>query len=117
MQQKKIITFLIILFITSSAWLFYASNRSINPNVGKNWWVLNFTEPSTKNLDFTIENHSDQSTFHWEVLQNNQISQQGDTIIKKGASQNVTPEENLSTGKITIDVTAGSDKKEIYKNL
>ena len=117
MQQKKIILFLIILFILASAWLSYASYKFVDPNVGKNWWVINFTQPTSTNLDFTIENHSDQTDFHWEVLQNNQILQQGEAQIKKSANENITPEGNFSKGKFVIDVTAGSDKREIYKNL
>lgn len=117
MQQKKIILFLIVLFIASSAWLFHASDKLTDPNAGKNWWALSFNEPTSQNLDFTIENHSDQTVFHWEVLQNNQKIKEGDEKIDKGASLNVTPDENLSTGKITINVTAGEEKKEIYKNL
>ncbi len=117
MQQKKIILFLISLFIASSTWLFYASDRFINPNVGKNWWALSFVEPTSSNLTFTIENHSDQTVFHWKILENNQKIEEGDAKIEKGASQNVTPDESFSNGKFVIDVTTGQDKKEIYKNL
>ena len=121
MQQKKIILFLLILFIASSAWLFHASDKLTSPNTGKNWWTLSFANPTSPNLNFTIENHADQTAFHWEVLSNNQILQQGDATIKKGTSQNVTPTINSGAGKIVIDVTAGGDdknnKEEIYKNL
>ncbi len=117
MQQKKIIIFLIILFVSASAWLSYTSYKFVDPNVGKNWWVLNFTQPTGKDLDLTIENHSDQSSFHWEILKNNQKLQEGDATIEKGASQNVAPEGNFENGKFVVDVTTGSEKREIYKNL
>lgn len=120
MQQRKIILFLIIIFIAASAWLSYASYREVDPNAGKNWWVLNFTDPSSDNLNFTIENHSNQSAFHWKVSENNQTLKEGDMTIKKGVSQNVAPDGDYTGGKFVIDVTAGTDKnnkKEIYKNL
>ncbi len=117
MQQKKIILFLIILFVTGSAWLFHASNRLTDPNVGKNWWTIYFADSNTNNLNFHIENHSDQTTFHWEALVQNKKVREGDEKIEKGASQVVTLDENLGAGKIIIDVTVGSEKKEIYKNF
>jgi len=117
MQQKKIILFLIILFIAGSAWLFYASDKLTDPNTGKNWWAISFVDPTGKGLSFIIENHSDQNNFHWEVLSNNKKVRAGDETIGKGASQKVTLDGNSEPGKIIIDVTAGNEKKEIYKNL
>lgn len=117
MQQQKIILFLIVLFITGSAWLFYASDRFIDPNVGKNWWAISFSDPTSQSLTFTIENHSNQTAFHWEVLSNNKKVRAGDETIGKGASQKVTLDENSDPGKIIIDVNAENEKKEIYKNL
>lgn len=117
MQQKKIIVFIIVLFIAGSAWLFHASSKLTDPNAGKNWWTISFSNPNSKNLNFTIENHSDQTNFHWETLVQNQKINEGDVQIKKGASQNVTLGENLGSGKVIIDITAGSEKKEIYKNF
>jgi hypothetical protein len=71
MQQKKIIIFLIILFIAGSAWLFYTSDKLTGPDAGKNWWTISFADPGAKSLNFTIENHSDQTAFHWEMLSQN----------------------------------------------
>ena len=117
MQQKKIITFLIVLFVLASAWLSFESYKFVDPNVGKDWWVVNFTQPTGNSLDFAIENHLNQNNFHWKLLENNQTIKEGDVTIEKGASENIAPDGNFANGKLVIDVTAGLDKREIYKNL
>lgn len=105
------------IFIAGSTWLFYASAKLTDPDAGKNWWAIYFVGPDTKNLNFTIENHSNQTAFHWEVLVQNQKIKEGDVRIEKGAAKDVILDENLGSGKITIDVTTGNEKKEIYKNF
>lgn len=117
MQQKKIIIFIIVLFIASSFWLFRASDKFVDLNDGKNWWALSFSEPKTENLDFAIENHSDQADFHWEVLIKDKKIQEGDEKIEKGQRKNIVVDSISETGKIMIEVTAGGGGREIYKNL
>ncbi|MDO9231836.1 MAG: hypothetical protein Q7U36_05180 [bacterium] len=119
MQQKKIILFLLITFIASSVWLFYVSDKILDPNVGKNWWSISFSDSKSENLDFVIENHSDKDNFQWVVLSGNDTIKESDVTIKKGeiSSVNVNFEDSYRNKKITIQVTSGDEKKEIYKNL
>jgi len=121
MQPKKIILFIIILFVASSAWLFNVSRKEINPNAGKNWWALYFQNPKSNDLNFVIENHSNQSNFHWEVLGKNQKTKEGTVNITKGNSQKIIVSDldfsSSQNKKVIIQVNTKSSKKEIYKNL
>lgn len=116
MQQRNIIIFIIILFIASSFWLFRASDKFINPNVGKNWWTIYFVDPNSENLDFVIENHSNQSNFHWQVLANNKSIREKDVNIEKGEVETIKLENIEKQGKIIIRINLGEEKKDIYRN-
>lgn len=116
MQQKKIIFFLIVLFVAGSAWLSYASYKFVDPNVGKNWWTISFESPTGKNLDFMIENHSDSTDFHWAVLGVQKL-QEGDEKIAKGETKHIPIGDDFDAEKITIEVILGDEKKDIYKNM
>lgn len=117
MQQKKIVIFIISLFILSSAWLFSASKKAVDPDFGKNFWTLYFFDPKSDDLDFVIENHSDQVDFHYEILKDKQRLEEKDLKIEKGRSEKIDILDVSQKGKITIRVTAGDEKKEVYKNL
>ena len=120
-MQKKIIIFISVLFIASSVWLFYQNDKQTNPDLNKNWWAVSFIDSKSNNLDFTIENHSNRTDFHWEVSDGENKLKEGDVKIEKGAFSELnsayaelSSEDNI---KITITVSAGDEKKEIYKNL
>jgi len=121
-MQKKIIIFIAFLFIVSSSWLFYVNQQETNPNKNKNWWSLSFQDPQSNNLAFIIENYSQETNFHWQLLKDNQVITQGELEIAKGYSHQVSL--NLSdfftsslTGKFILQVKTNSHQKEIYKNL
>lgn len=117
MQQKKIIVFVIVLFLSSSLWLFRASEKAIDPDAGRNWWAIYFVEPKTNSLSFIIENHSDKSDFTWIILENNQKIEEGSEEIERGAKLEITSDFSLDSKKIIIQVNLEGEKKEIYKNL
>ena len=119
MQQKKIIIFAIILFIASSMWLFHENTKKTNPNTGSAWWVLSFANPKNNSLNFSIENHSDNSDFHWEILSNDQKIKEGDAKVEKGNASEVQASllPPQISGRIVIQVSSGNEKREIYKNL
>lgn len=118
-QQKKIIFFLIVLFIASSVWLFYVSDKILDPNIGKNWWSISFSDSKSENLYFIIENHSDKDNFQWVVLSGNDKIKESNVSVKKGEtySTDINFEDNYRNKKITIQVILGDEKKEIYKNF
>ncbi|MFA5776841.1 MAG: hypothetical protein WC906_00110 [Parcubacteria group bacterium] len=118
--MKKIIIALIIFLILSFGFLAYAETRQASPQ-SQNWWVIYFANPKNDNLNFVIENNSDQTKFHWAVLSDKDILKEADVEIAKGAKKeiNLTKSDfgNLSNKKISITVVADNEKKEIYKNF
>ncbi|HEX7586115.1 MAG TPA: hypothetical protein VF390_00545 [Patescibacteria group bacterium] len=118
MDNNKIIIFFVALFLLSAIYLSYAEQKQADPNAGKNWWALSFVEPKSNSLSFTIENHSDKNNFHWQVLEEKNILDEGDISINKGDQTDiVVPTENISNKKIIIQVSDGKDKKDIYKGF
>lgn len=121
-MQKKIIIFITILFIASSFWLFYQSDKQTNPDLNKNWWAVYFVDPKSDNLNFIIENHSDKNDFHWEILADKNKVKEDNIKIEKGAQSELNSDSELSSDefknkKITVDISSGDEKKEIYKNF
>lgn len=116
MQQRNIIIFLLVIFIASSAWLFRASNQFTDPNIGKNWWAISFSDPTSKNINFTIENHSEKTDFHWAVLGAQKLKE-GDEEIAKGETKNISVDDDFDSERITVEVILGDESKKIYKNL
>lgn len=119
-NNKKIIFATLILFLLSAVYLSFMEMRQADLNVDKNWWVLSFDNPKSNDLSFTIENHSNESNFHWEILADKEKIQEGDIKISKGYSwtssaQEDTQKANLDNKKVTISATNGNDKKNIYK--
>jgi hypothetical protein len=117
MQQRNVIIFIVVLMVASSFWLFYQSSIQTDPNLNENWWLLNFNNPKSNSLNFTIENHSNQTHFHWQVVENGQTLEQGDVQIKKGAYQEITASGVQASGRADIQVTSGNSKEDIYKNF
>lgn len=117
MQQRKIILFLLIFFIAGSAWLFHSSDKFLDPDAGKNWWALYFENPNDASLNFSIENHSEKTDFRWEVADEKNKLQEEDIKIEKGATTTIKVENNFNSKKIIIQVIAGDEKRELYKNF
>jgi capsular polysaccharide biosynthesis protein len=120
MQQKKLIIFIVILFILSSLWLTFVSKNLNNPDYQKNWWTVYFSNPKSDNLDFVIENHSDNAKFHWEVFDDKIKVSESDSIIEKGDARklDINPTVGkIENKKITITVSSGDEEREIYRNI
>ena len=83
----------------------------------KNIWFVYFADPKNSSLDFAIENHSENSNFHWEIFVNKIKVQESDVTISKGETKTIpVSAKDIQGKKITIAVT-GDNKKEVYKNL
>ena len=87
----------------------------------KNIWTLYFSDPKSGSLDFTIENHSQNKVFHWQILLDKTMVTEGDSTVLLGDIKTIpVPKDgiDLSNKKITISVTdINSNKKEVYKNF
>jgi hypothetical protein len=117
MQQKKLILFIIILFIISSAYLLAVGLKFESLNFGQNWWTVYFASPKSNDFNFVIENHSDSTNFHWIILTDKEKIKEGDVKVESGKMENIKPAGINATGKVIIEVSAGDEKKEIYKNF
>lgn len=117
-QQLVIISFIVLLFVISSIWLFYISDKFMNPDYNTDWWVLYFEDPKSQSLNFTIENHSSKNNFHWEVLEKKNKLQEGDVQLSKGNKKDISIDiPPKSDKKITVRISADNiETKEIYKN-
>jgi hypothetical protein len=120
-MQRKIIISLIVLFILSSAYLFWTAKNFNNPDYQKKWWAVYFENPKSGDFNFVIENHSDKNSFHYIVLNGSDKIEERDIVMNKGEVKNIpvqnfTMQNNEPGGKITIQVISGYEKKEIYKN-
>lgn len=116
-NNKTIIYTLLALLLISSVYLSYLGQKQADYNYQAKWWALSFTDPKSNALDFAIENHSKFSNFHWTVFVNDQKLLEGDEKIKLGESKDVPLKMQNIPGKISITVSDGTGKKEIYKNL
>lgn len=121
-KSKKIILLIVAMFLLSSLWLSYISQKQMNPDYQKDWWTLSFDSPKSSSLDFVITNHSKGSNFHWQLLAGTTSLKEGDVSLQPGQNKTVSisPEVAASNSdkKNTIIVTdAKKSVKEIYKNL
>ena len=118
---KLIIFFTVILFLASSMYLFSVSSGFEKSAGAADWWAVDFQDAKGNGLNFTIDNHGTENSFHWEILLDNQKAQEGSLNIPAGGAKSFMPSLPETSGKkITVSVTLGSDAnntKEIYKNL
>lgn len=117
MSHKTLIISTVLLLIVSFLSLAYIEQYSMDPDRGKNWWVLAFSDPQSKSADFAIENHSDETHFSYQVLEGQARIKEDSLDIPKGQSRTVSIDRKSLDQKITVQVQASEkDKKEIYKN-
>ena len=116
MHKKIYIIFIGLLLFSSFTYLAWLEKNKHDYNLNKNWWALYFENPKDSSLSFVVENHSSSSSFHSEILlEKNKISE-NDFILQKN-EQKLFPVNatDLKNKKITITITSGEQKKEIYK--
>lgn len=121
MKFKKtnlIISAFVILFVLSSLFLFWSSNRNSNLDFNKNWWSLYFVEAKGDDLDFMIENHADDENFRFEIVDGKTVIESGELTIEKGGTEKIeVNEKDWQNKKITIKVISGEEEKIISKNF
>lgn len=102
----------------ASAYLFFVDSRDNSLDFQKNWWIVYFDEPKSLSWNFSIENHSDKKDFKYEVFDGKNKVAEGDAVIGKGEIRNIILDQkigHIENKKITIQVSDGAEKKEIYK--
>ena len=120
MSNRIIIITILGMILASFVFLSVVEIKQSNIN-NKNIWTLYFSDPKDGSLDFTIENHSRNKVFHWQILLDKTMVTEGDSTVSLGDTKTIpvpTDDVDLSNKKITISVIDNnSNKKEIYKNL
>lgn len=120
MTEKKLIISIVSLLLICAVYLSWTGNKQADLNNNKDWWTLSFVDPKNSDTSFRIENHSDITVFHYAVLTAGKTKlKEADVVIRKGENVKIDlSDQNFSgTEKIIIDVVAGKEKKEIYKNF
>lgn len=117
MTQKSLLSSFFFLFLASALFLFWQSDRELDPDQGKNWWTLSFALPKqTESLSFNLENHSDQTAFSYEISVGRDIISKEIFTAKRGERTTVTPPSiKEQNERVKITVFAGTEKKEIYR--
>lgn len=117
MNNKTIIFATITFLLAAFIFLSVQQKKQSDPN-DKNFWILSFNDPKNNSLNFSIENHSSKTAFHWEVFSEKTKLLGGDSNVKKGETKSIPVQiEGAPDKKMTVIVTSGDEKKEIYKNL
>ena len=120
MNNKNIIITILGTILISFVFLSAIEMKQANIN-SNNIWTLYFPDPKSGSLDFTIENHSQNKIFHWQILLDKMVVTEGDSTVSLDNTKTIpVPKDgiDLSNKKITISVTdINSNKKEVYKNF
>lgn len=116
-QTTKIISFILVLFVLSSVFLFWKSDQGLNPDHQKDWWAVSFENAQSADLSFTVENHSANNNFSWEIISGKDILQKGDAVVARGKKMNITVDLSNLKNKIIVRISDGKESQEIYKNF
>ncbi|EKD46407.1 MAG: hypothetical protein ACD_67C00245G0002 [uncultured bacterium] len=117
MNNRIIIFSTIGLLFASFVFLSFIEQKKQDVN-SQDWWVLYFENPKNNSLDFTIENHSDNENFHWEIFTDKTKAKEGNLVIKKGEQKTIpVSATSMENKRITTVVTSADNKKEIYKTI
>lgn len=118
MNNKNIITSLIIFLVLSFGFLAY-TETSQQSSSSQNWWAVYFENPKEENFNFVIENKSGNNEFHWEILSEENIIKKEGAKIQKGETKKIeisnSEIESQEGKKLTVRVHTGNETKEIYK--
>lgn len=117
MSQKTLLITFLVFFAVSSLVLFWQNDREMDPDQGKNWWTLSFTFPNeSESLSFMVENHSDQSSFQYEIILGKMVIARESFTAKPGEKTIITPPSiTEQSERVKVTVTTGTEKKEIYR--
>jgi hypothetical protein len=118
-RQPYLILISLALFVFGSAFLFWQNERELDPDRGKDWWVISFVLPQEPaDLSFVIENHSNQVGFRYEITADKEVLSQDTLSVNRGETLTITPPLDAQIGTrtvITVSSDKDKDKKEIYR--
>jgi hypothetical protein len=116
--SRTIIITIALLFVCSFSFLAFAGWKQQQYDYSHLWWTLSFNDPESNDLSFTIENHSDQTAFHWEILLDKTSISKGDATLNIGETKSIPAIANDVAGRtVTIKITTPKGSKDIYKKF
>ncbi|EKD58619.1 MAG: hypothetical protein ACD_56C00084G0001 [uncultured bacterium] len=119
MNNKLIIISTISFMLISFVFLSWSERKQADINT-KNIWMIYFENPTDNSLNFKIENHSTNTDFNWQLLAEKKIIREESAAIETGETSTIPVSMlpiNTANKKTSVIVTAGEEKKEIYKIL
>lgn len=118
MKNTTAIIITTILFFIAGSWFISFSEVKKHDLSAQDTWMLYFNKPTDHSLDFTIENHSKATDFHWEILSGKNSVRSADISIERNMTRSIPIKLDIPVGeKITIRMSDGTGSKEIYKNF
>lgn len=117
LTETGLVSIFLILFAASTLFLDGKIGQDLDPDSGKDWWVLSFEDRNPGSLGFTIENHSGNTDFSYEVTRDKVVLDEGTVSVERGGRKTVVPSGNGDTaGRTTIVVeSADGSKKSVYR--
>lgn len=119
MSQRSLILISALLFVASASFLFWQNERELDPDQGKDWWVIAFASPEDPvDLSFVLENHSDQVDFHYEIATNKTVLLEDTFSVRRGETLTIMPPlaaQADTRTTVIVSASKGENKKEIYR--
>lgn len=109
--------FAVLAFCTiASLFLFIRIDRSLDPDLDKDWWTLSFQRRDSGSLSFTVANHSRSSNFSYTVTHDRESIDAGSFVIEPGSERTVTPSVPALPGRTIVSVSnEDGTTQEIYR--
>ena len=100
------------LFVVSAGFLSWKIDRDLDPDHGKEYWIIALEKRGGLSAGFFIENHSDESEFTYAVSGGGKNVSSGTVGIKRGEKRIVDLSVPDISGRITVTVEDGQGKKK-----
>jgi hypothetical protein len=115
--SRTIIITIALFFLCSFSFLAYTGWKQQQADYAR-WWTLSFNDPKSNDLSFTIENHSDQTAFHWEIFLDKTSLSKGDVMLNIGEIKSIPAIATDVAGRtVTVKVSTPQGSKDIYKKF
>lgn len=103
MTHRFLLFITLVLFALSTVFLFWQNERELDPNLGKDWWIIAFVSPpEQENLSFTLENHSVHSRFRYTITVQKAVLFEDILTVNKGETATLHPPLTAADNQRTV---------------